>query len=228
MQRSGSQLVCDGVYDQMYRDHDHTYEDVTRSQYYPIFQAIVQAAKRGGMRSILEVGCGSGVLAEMLMAQGAAYAGFDISPVGVEKAKARNPGGEFFVGDATDPQSYKRTYDGILCCEVLEHIDDDLGAIAQWAPGTPVICSVPNFDYYTHVRHFKTDDEVARRYGALIGISNISHVKMPIHRVMTKAQYLNQVRWAIMGGDFKRAAGLLGINQFDWRGGWFLFEGRRR
>src|SRR4051812_34515935 len=130
------------VYDEMYRSDDETYERPLSSPYYPMFRRATEQVQRLGIRNLLEVGCGSGVLAEMVLATGTGYRGFDLSDVGVGKARARNPNGTFFVADATQPEAYRAPYDGILCCEVLEHIEADLQAIRLWRAGTPVVCSV--------------------------------------------------------------------------------------
>src|SRR5271166_5831854 len=83
------------LYDEIYLTADRTYERPLTSPYYPLYRKVLELCQREGMRSVLEVGCGSGVLAEMLIAAGMAYAGFDFSAVAVEKARQRNRGGRF-------------------------------------------------------------------------------------------------------------------------------------
>jgi 2-polyprenyl-3-methyl-5-hydroxy-6-metoxy-1,4-benzoquinol methylase len=214
------------VYDEMYRSDDTTYERPTSSPYYPMFLEAAARVRALGITRLLEVGCGSGVLAEIVLRSGIDYRGFDLSDVAVEKARQRNPGAEFFVGDATDPGCYAAPYDGILCCEVLEHIPGDLDAMALWRPGTRCVCSVPNFDYATHVRHFRTEKEVAERYGGLIDIAKIARITKPARANVSWRQYLRKLRWA--RGDPKAFLGLMGVNAFDWGGGWFLFQGARQ
>src|SRR5215469_13231326 len=75
------------TYDTMYLSDDRTYDAPEASPYLPMFKAVVAEARRRGMRSILEVGCGSGTLARMLMASGVSqYSGFDIAAEGIRKA----------------------------------------------------------------------------------------------------------------------------------------------
>ena len=83
------------VYDQMYESNDLTYEHPTTSPYYPMFCQAVERVLQRGISNLLEVGCGSGVLAELVIRTGIAYRGFDVSPVGIEKARKRNPGRDF-------------------------------------------------------------------------------------------------------------------------------------
>jgi hypothetical protein len=223
-----AKVIDPKVYDELYESGDYTYTDPAASIYYPLFCGAAQRVREIGISELLEVGCGSGVLAEMVMQRGIRYHGFDLSPVGVEKAQRRNREGSFRVGDATDPQAYDVAYDGVLCCEVLEHIDRDLDAIGLWKSGAKVVCSVPNFDYPTHVRLFRNEREVVERYGGLIDIRKIQRFAKPIFVNRTPRSYLRSLRWLLMEGKFKRAAGLMGIRKFDWNTGWFLFSGVRR
>ncbi len=163
-------------YDSLYTDRDRSYDRPRTSPYYPMYRRVVALLRQEGAKDVLDVGCGSGVLAEMLIAEGLSYRGFDFSTVAVDKARKRNPGGCFYLGDATDPAAYQDAYDSVVCCEVLEHLEGDLTVIERWRPGTPVVCSVPNFDYESHVRYFRSEREVAQRYGALIDIRSIERV----------------------------------------------------
>ena len=215
------------VYEEMYAHDDRTYEHPQSSPYYPLFVAAVKAVLASGGRSVLEVGCGSGTLAQMVIKQGLEYRGFDYAHTGVEKARRRNPGANFAWGDATTAAPYAQPYDTILCCEVLEHVDRDLDVIRQWQPGSKVVCSVPNYDYESHVRFFRTEEEVRRRYEDLISFSSIKRLAKSQSAGLTAREYLRRVRWARQDG-WRRVLGVLGINAFDWSGGWFIFTGTRR
>jgi SAM-dependent methyltransferase len=222
-----AKLIDPDVYDTLYKEDDKTHDDLVKSPYYPMFCAAIDRVISLDIKCLLEVGCGSGTLAEMVIARNIPYRGFDISSVGIEKAKTKNHMASFFTGSATDPLSYNCEYDGILCCEVLEHIPNDLEAISLWRRGTKVVCSVPNFDYTTHYRLFRNKDEVVQRYGALIDIQTIDRIAKPVLPHRTFVSYLGSLRWAASQGNYKRVAGLLGIRKFDWHAGWFLFSGIR-
>lgn len=61
-------------------------------------RGIVQRLKAHGLRpeqGVLDVGCGSGLLARALLAEGYAVSGIDPSPAMIELARAQAPGGAF-------------------------------------------------------------------------------------------------------------------------------------
>jgi 2-polyprenyl-3-methyl-5-hydroxy-6-metoxy-1,4-benzoquinol methylase len=213
-------------YDHLYLTDDETYDKPSRSPYYALYSQALGMVRQAELGSVLEVGCGSGVFAEMLLDSGLSYAGFDFSPVAVEKAKRRTQKGRFFVGDATDPACYADPYDGIVCCEVLEHLDGDLDAVALWRRGALCVCAVPNFDGEHHVRFFRSEAEVIDRYGGLLDIHRITRVPKAAGAGLTWAQYFRRLRWS--RDQPKRVLGILGVNTFDWYGGWFTFVARRR
>ena len=213
-------------YDWMYENDDETYNNPRTSQYYKMYQKTLAMVLESGVKSVLEVGCGSGTFSQMMVKAGLSYTGFDFSPVGVRKAQARDPRTEYFVGDATDPACYARPFDAIVCCEVLEHLADDLAAVERWPSGAAVFCSVPNFDDATHVRLFRSETEVLDRYGGLMQISHIERIAKSARANLGLSAYFRRLRWA--RDNPKRVLGMLGINAFDWYAGWFVFAGRRR
>jgi 2-polyprenyl-3-methyl-5-hydroxy-6-metoxy-1,4-benzoquinol methylase len=213
-------------YDNLYLVDDRTYERPRTSPYYPLYREVCRIVRAEGLASVLEVGCGSGVLAEMLIETGVHYAGFDFSSTAVGKARSRNASVEFYLGDAASTVAYQRPYDAIICCEVLEHIDADLEAVSQWQSGATCICSVPNYDGEHHVRFFRSEQEIIARYGRLIDIRSIDRITKSARANLTAAEYFRRLRWA--RNEPRRLLGILGINSFSWYGGWFVFVGRRR
>jgi SAM-dependent methyltransferase len=195
--------------------------------YRRLFERVRDTVNAQPVSTVLEVGCGSGVLGAMLIEAGLAYRGFDFHPLAVLQASERNGHDRHYVGDATDAASYRNLdYDGIVCCEVLEHIPDDLAAIELWQPGTICVCSVPNFPFATHVRHFKREREVIDRYGNLIDITRIERIAKRPGVGLPWRDWLRRVRWSAQENP-RKALAMLGVNTFAWGGGWFLFWGRR-
>ena len=198
------------------------------SGYYPLFKEVHRALKRRGVRSALEVGCGTGGLANLLQDRepDIAYRGFDFSPVAVQRASIRLGQPElFFVGDARAKESYRENSEAIVCTEVLEHIDADLEVVAQWAPGAYCVCSVPNFDADNHVRHFRSEEAVRQRYGSLIDIERITTVKKPF---LTNLSARSRGR-ALLWNRYRplRLLAIMGLASFRTLGGWYVFSGCR-
>jgi SAM-dependent methyltransferase len=166
-----------GVYDVLHETVESDGGAKARAIYAPLFRTMLGLVTASGAGSVLEVGCGSGLFAELLIRDTEiAYRGFDFSPAGIAHARTRVPGADFFVGNALAADSYCGEYACIVCAEVLEHSHDDLDVIALWPRGTAFVCSVPNFDYPTHVRHFRTEQDVRGRYGTALDIHSIHRV----------------------------------------------------
>jgi len=92
-------------------------------------RVILELVRGLEFRSILDVGCGNGAnLVEFLAAHPVPrVAGIDVSPEGVRLARGRLPHGDFYELDITAAH-LGRTFDLVLCCDVVEHIEDDLAA----------------------------------------------------------------------------------------------------
>ncbi|RMH50054.1 MAG: bifunctional 2-polyprenyl-6-hydroxyphenol methylase/3-demethylubiquinol 3-O-methyltransferase UbiG [Zetaproteobacteria bacterium] len=89
-------------------------------------------------RRLLDVGCGGGLLAEALAAEGAEVTGIDRSEraIAIARSHAAQQGiaVDYAVSDAeTWAETHQHAYDLITCLEVLEHLPD--------VPGTLAACS---------------------------------------------------------------------------------------
>ncbi len=216
------------VYEEMHEEaglYDASYKT---SMYRPIFEKALAEVKRLSGKSVLEVGCGSGIFAQMLIENSDLnYRGFDFSTKGVQKAAQRNGRDDLFsVGNALSADSYSGNFDTIVCTEVLEHIERDLEVIGNWPSGTACVCTVPNFNYPTHVRYFLNEEQVLERYGGLIEIDQITRIPRPLILGRTLREYLRQLRWS--RDDPKRFMAILGYKTFENLSGWFVFSGRRK
>ncbi len=198
-----------------------------RSQYYPVFTTVLKELRSKNVRRILEVGCGNGALAHMIINKtNIDYRGFDFSSVAIEQAGARTKHPDFFfVADAKNPSAYVGNYDCIICTEVLEHLQSDLEIIKHWNKGLLCICSVPNFDSKKHVRFFESEKDVKEHYGPLLKIEMMVKKKRPQLNDLSWRAYLRElIRNLHRPAKLKK---IMGFKSFA-EGGWFVFSGQRR
>jgi len=81
---------------------------------------------------VLDVGCGSGVKSEYLIAHGFKVTGIDISDKLLEIAKREIPEAEFKVLSMTDLDSMSETFDGVFAQASLLHIPKkDVGEVVK-------------------------------------------------------------------------------------------------
>jgi 2-polyprenyl-3-methyl-5-hydroxy-6-metoxy-1,4-benzoquinol methylase len=219
------------TYDNMFKDGGYAgvYDlPSNKSWYYPLYKKIISEIKKTNGKKILEVGCGTGAFAELILKYGYTYKGFDFSEVAVKKAALRTGIKEiFYQGDALAESSYNPNYDMVVCTEVLEHIEDDLGAISLWKKGAYIFCSVPNYDAPgQHVRFFQNTDQVLNRYSPVIDIKGIFKLKKPFLVDISLKNYLRNIKWSRY--DLKKLRKIFGLCSFEDVGGWFVFSGVKR
>lgn len=111
-------------------------------------------------RKILEVGCSTGSNLPMLKAFGKVEA-MELETSAAAVCRERNPDIRIYEGGIPDP--LRDRYDVICLFDVLEHIEDDEGAL-EWiddhlAPGGTVLVTVPAFRFLWS-RH----DELAQHF----------------------------------------------------------------
>jgi len=89
------------------------------------------------------------------------------------------------------------------------------------------VCTVPNFNWESHVRFFRSSEEVRGRYGELIDIEAVIRVARPVMPGGDVRRYLRRnLRWS--RNDPSELLGFLGIQRFERLGGWFLFCGIKK
>jgi 2-polyprenyl-6-hydroxyphenyl methylase/3-demethylubiquinone-9 3-methyltransferase len=91
-----------------------------------------------GLRRILDVGCGGGLLAEEFARAGMEVTGIDPAPESIKTASAHASAGglriEYLTGAGERLPFREGSFDQVACCDVLEHVDDAdlvIGEIAR-------------------------------------------------------------------------------------------------
>ena len=99
-----------------------------------------------GLR-VLEVGCGEGYILEMAKERSpTSIHGFDVDMPILRQARERIPVAKISLADARNIPYGDRSFDLVICCEVLEHIDrpeDALRELKRVSAGY-LIVSVPH------------------------------------------------------------------------------------
>ncbi|MHC4643890.1 MAG: class I SAM-dependent methyltransferase [Planctomycetota bacterium] len=136
---------------------------------------------------ITELGCGFGILPAIAWHSGhrGSYLGIDFCQEALDCAALGNRGhahqsAEFIHGTLDDPDGRRIVREFFLdidtvggspvcvCCETLEHLENDVELIKAIPAGTFCIFTVPKFWAKSHLRRFQTPKEAQQRYGHLI------------------------------------------------------------
>jgi 2-polyprenyl-6-hydroxyphenyl methylase/3-demethylubiquinone-9 3-methyltransferase len=78
--------------------------------------------------SVLDIGCGGGLICEPLARLGGQVTGLDPAAENIEAARRHAAGQELVIayveGRVEDLQEQRRTFDAVVCLEVVEHVPD--------------------------------------------------------------------------------------------------------
>ncbi len=102
-----------------------------------------------GSPQILELGSGSGIVAEVLAKYGA-VTGVDQSSVGVDISRKNIPNGTFMVGSLPDIPVSRNDFDVCIMTQVIEHLSESAqrevlkNILAKVKPGGALIVTTPN------------------------------------------------------------------------------------
>jgi SAM-dependent methyltransferase len=121
--------------------------------------------------SVLEIGCGQGAAGTRLARRVPEYLGVEPDPVsfGIARSRIEPVGGSVRNHDHTGLPTGS-SYDLVCAFEVLEHLEDDKGALADWVqlirPGGHLLLSVPAWParfsaadtYAGHFRRYTPQD----------------------------------------------------------------------
>jgi ubiquinone/menaquinone biosynthesis C-methylase UbiE len=114
-------------------DKYHTKNPVYRALVRGFLTSVRELARSFGSPTVLEVGCGEGHLARVLQAGWSIppIVAFDISPGVVSEAVKQGGGPLFHVGDSCALPFADKSFDLVVMCEVMEHIERPEDALAE-------------------------------------------------------------------------------------------------
>ena len=131
---------------------------------------------------ILDLGCGTGLMARELVERGHRVFALDLRPEGLRATRTSSSGILPIQADAQQPPLQDSSFDLVLALDVLEHLDDEM-ALERVAralrPGAHLLLSVPALPWLWSYR----DDDAGhrRRYTRsslrqLLGVSGLQAV----------------------------------------------------
>lgn len=192
-------------YDDMWRKYAHL--DAVNPAAIHRRRQVVRAAARSapGARTILDVGCGQGVLVRLLAEQfpSAEIRGCDVSEQSIIDSRRHNPTFDLFTVDlvADDFETKHARVIGkndlVVCSEVVEHIAEAPLAVKRLrmltAPGGTIIVTVPGgrmsrFDKAIgHQRHYTTSMLRDLLVDADLDVVSVNAWGFPFHSLYREA-----------------------------------------
>lgn len=128
------------------------------------WSVVKRMVKEFAPSTILEIGCGQGAFGARLASQ-TDYLAVEPDPASFTVAKSRiEPAGGRIRNETSDSIADGSMFDLVCAFEVLEHLEDDLGALTSWsklvAPGGHIMLSMPawqeRFNHWdTMVGHYR-------------------------------------------------------------------------
>jgi SAM-dependent methyltransferase len=174
-----------------------------------IFERILARLPALPRRRILDIGFGTGAMLTFLRGYGEVV-GMDRSDEAIRFARTRcdRP---MFIGDISDVPLQTGTVDLVTAFDILEHVDDDVAALAELArvcrPGGHTLLTVPAFqflwgnqDVISHHRRRYTCKEFGRRVEAAgFRITRISYFNALLFPVVAAVRVARRLRGAPRG-----------------------------
>lgn len=141
---------------------------------------------------ILDVGCGSGTTLAWLQERGHRVTGVDGHPRAVAAARRTAPGATVELAPAVALPFDACSFDGVMMLDVLEHVDDDAGALREvrrvvrprgWValtvPACPRLWGVRDEDA-GHVRRYRADGLRAAVASAGLTLERLTHYQLAL------------------------------------------------
>jgi SAM-dependent methyltransferase len=97
----------------------------------PIYLAVFDALGVGSGTRLLDVGCGTGMAAQLAAARGAQVSGLDASVASVAIARERTPAGDFRAGEMEELPFADRAFDAVTSFNAFQYAADPVAALRE-------------------------------------------------------------------------------------------------
>ena len=107
------------------------YAELAEGLFRPAFGAVLGALEIGPGTRLLDVGCGTGLAAQIAAERGATVAGLDAAEASVAIARERTPGGDFRVGEMEALPWPDETFDAVTGFNAFQLAADPANALRE-------------------------------------------------------------------------------------------------
>ncbi len=164
---------------------------------------------------VLDIGCGPGALLRDLAERGFRGVGLDRSAQALSLAKHLHPEDGPISIHAAPGEDWTGAFDLVCAFEVLEHIEDDVGALREWremlAPGGRLMVSSPahpemwskNDEWAGHVRRYERHELIEKLQAAGFIVDRIECYGFPLANLVQRVRawaYGRQLREKTQAG----------------------------
>jgi SAM-dependent methyltransferase len=195
-------------------DLEALHEESTRDHFIDVWtRDAVLSALRPAIRPgvvVADIGCSTGYLLEDLRNRHpeAVLVGADLVAAGLRKAHLSVPQAALILADVTRLPIADASVDAIASVNVLEHVPDDAGALAEMArvlkPGAPAAIVVPAgpslYDYYDrmlgHERRYAPGELAGRARSAGLEVVVDTHLGWTLYPAFWAKKKINRLRHA--------------------------------
>ena len=107
------------------------YAELQEVHFRPLYASVLRRPELAGVRSHLDVGCGSGLAVRLFAQTIATVAGIDAAPGFIELARERLPGADFRVGEMERLPWSDRTYDVVTGFNAFQYAASPRNALGE-------------------------------------------------------------------------------------------------
>jgi SAM-dependent methyltransferase len=192
-------------------------------------RAVLRALRDVPPGRVLEIGCGRGELLARLGAAGWTGLGLELAPAAAAVARAAVAPLRGAIRVEERPEDVAGTFGLVLATEVLEHVEDDVGALRAWArwvaPGGRLLLTVP-----AHARCWTAADEFVghyRRYDRAGLVDRVRVAGLAVERVWSFGFPLTALTIPLRGLVYRRRLAAVRALARDERGRASSFDSAR-
>ncbi|MGH4009535.1 MAG: class I SAM-dependent methyltransferase [Pseudonocardiaceae bacterium] len=124
----------------------------------PLYERVLHRVGAGRGTSLLDLGCGAGLLCRIAADRGAQVTGIDRDATQIEQAAALVPQGRFDVGEILALPYPAARFDAVIGVQSIMHVTNPLRALREAArvarPGAPVVFTVWGKEETCDIRAF--------------------------------------------------------------------------